>query len=298
MTRKNRQPDAATGHDVVDEDSHEEEEDSYEEEESYEDEADDEEYDDDVDEEESSDEDDGYEDEDEEEVEVPETPAERRKRVLAARAAGEPTTAAVEPARSGPSTKWSIDRLDAREKRFSFVASGAAALFGIFIYVTETQNHNFRLAKGQLTPQTTLIIGLVAAALLVGVTVLGRRAPVGFVALFTGAAFGQTSLFLGVPFFVLAVWLLIRSYKVQKESSAKLRAAGGGARARPAPASRSAARPAAPARPARPTTVAEARRARSKKSSAPAGNKRYTPKRPAPPPPKPSRRQRKATASD
>ncbi|HEX3840817.1 MAG TPA: hypothetical protein VHU85_08505 [Acidimicrobiales bacterium] len=297
MTRKNRQADASTGDDAVDAGSFEEEEDSYDEEESYddaEDEVDDEEYDVDEDEEEdeSSEEDDGY--PDDEEVEVPETPAERRKRVLAARAAGEPVT--TEPVRSGPSTKWSIDRLDAREKRFSFVASGAAALFGIFIYVTETQNHNFRLAKGQLTPQTTLIIGLVAAALLAGVTVLGRRAPVGFVALFTGAAFGQTSLFLGVPFFVLAVWLLIRSYRVQKESAAKARAAGGGARARPTAAARStAARPAAPSRP---TTVAEARRARSKKSSAPAGNKRYTPKRLPPPPPKPSRRQRKATASD
>jgi hypothetical protein len=287
MTRKHRQADASTGDDTVDEDSYEEEEDSYDdEEESYEDEDEDDEGD--VDEDESSEEDDGYLDEDE----APETPAERRKRVLAARAAGQPAT--IEPVRSGPSTKWSIDRLDPREKRFSFVASGAAALFGIFVYVTETQNHNFRLAKGQLTPQTTLIVGLVAAALLAGVTVLGRRAPVGFVALFTGAAFGQTSLFLGVPFFVLAVWLLIRSYKVQKESAAKVRAVGGGSRARPAPGSRSASRPAAPVRP----TAAAARRPRSKGPAVPAGNKRYTPKRPAPPPPKPSRRQRKATASD
>ncbi|MGH9097848.1 MAG: hypothetical protein ACRDWB_10525, partial [Acidimicrobiales bacterium] len=90
--------------------------------------------------------------------------------------------------------------------------------------------------------------------------------------------------------------LLYRSYKIQKETTAKLREAGGGPRARPSPATRSkAARPVAPARP---TTVAEARRARSKKSSAPVGNKRYTPKRPTPPPPKPSRRERKAAASD
>ena len=217
---------------------------------------------------------------------------------MAARAAGQPV--AVEPGPSRVSTKRTIDRLDAREKRFSSVAAGAAALFGILIYVTETHNHNFRVAKGQFTPQTTLIVGFVTAALLAVATVSNRRALVGFVALLTGLSFAQSSYLWSAPFLVLAVWLLLRSYRVQKEASAKLRAAGGGAsRARPSPATRSkSARPAAPSRPSRPTTVAEARRARSKKSSAPVGNKRYTPKRPTPPPPKPSRRDRKAAASD
>lgn len=280
MSPRNREVDASKGDDAVDEDSYEEEEEA--------------------DQDDSYEEDDSYDDVDGEEEERPETQEERRKRLLAARAAGQP--AAVKPAQSGVSAKWSIDRLDLREKRFSFVAAGAAALFGIFTYVTETQNHNFRLAKGQLTPQTTLIVGLVATALLAGATVLGRRAPVGFVALFTGAAFGQTSIFLGAPFFILAVWLLMRSYKVQKETAAKARAAGGGsargraaggasAKARPAPGSR-------PAAPVRPSAAAARRGPRSKGPAVPTGNKRYTPKRPAPPPPKPSRRQRKAAASD
>ncbi|HEX3461271.1 MAG TPA: hypothetical protein VHT49_10240 [Acidimicrobiales bacterium] len=294
MTRKNRQTDAVAGDDVVDEDSYEEDEDSYEEEESDEDETDDDVDDEYVDEDESLDEDD-YEDEDEVEVEVPETQEERRKRLLAARAAGQPA-ATVEPTQSRVSTKRTIDRLDPRERRFSFFAAGAAAVFGVLVYVTETHNHSFRLAKGQFTPQTTLVIGFVAAALMVGVTLLNRRALVGFVALITAFSFAQSSYLWGAPFFVLAVWLLVRSYRVQKEASAKLRAARGSASsARPTPASRSGSRPAAPSRP---TTVAEARRARAKKSSAPVGNKRYTPKRPVPPPPKPSRRERKATASD
>lgn len=226
-----------------------------------------------------------------------ETPAEKRRRMDKVRASA--ISSNIEPGQSSVSTKWAIDRLDAREKRFSFVAAGGAALFAITIYLVETQNHNFRLAKGQITPQTTLVVGLIAGGLLVAATMLGRRAPVGFVALFTGAAFGGSYLFLGLPFFVLAVWLLYRSYKIQKETTAKLREAGGGPKARSTPATRStAARPARPAAPARPRTVADARRARSKKSSGPVGNKRYTPKRPTPPPPKPSRRDRKAAASD
>jgi hypothetical protein len=298
MSLRNRKVDASTGDDAdaVDEDSFEEEEesdpddsyeDSYEEDDSYEDEdededEDDQDYDDDEDVEEQ-----------EEEEERPETQEERRKRLLAARAAGQP--AAVKPAQTTTSTKRAIDRLDARETRFSFIAAVASALFGILIYVTETQNHNFRLAKNQFTPQTTLIVGLVGAALLVGVTVLNRRALVGFVALITGFSFAQSSYFWGAPFLVLAVWLLVRSYRVQKEASAKLRAArgagGGSARARPSPASR-------PAAPVRPSAAAARRGPRSKGPAVPAGNKRYTPKRQAPPPPKPSRRQRKASASD
>jgi hypothetical protein len=176
MSPRNRKVDASTGDDALDEDSLEEEAefdpDDADEEDSYEEDDSDDEYDD-VDE----DEDEEYAEEEEEEEERPETQEERRKRLLAARAAGPP--AAAKPAQSGVSTKWSIDRLDLRERRFSFVAAGAAALFGISTYVAETQNHHFRLAKGQLTPQTTLIVGLVAAALLAGVTVLGRRAPVG-----------------------------------------------------------------------------------------------------------------------
>jgi hypothetical protein len=300
MTRKNRQSDAATGDDVVDEDSYLEEEDSYEDVEAYDDEADgdidDEDYEDeDVDEDESDEDDDeDYEDEDDP-VEVPETQEERRKRLLAARAAGQ-ASAVTEPAQSRVSTKRTIDRLDSREKRFSFFAAGAAAVFGVLVYVTETHNHSFRLAKGQFTPQTTLVIGFVAAALMVGVTFLNRRALVGFVALITAFSFAQSSYLWGAPFFVLAVWLLVRSYRVQKEASAKLRAARGNTpAARPTPASRSASRPAAPARP---TTAAARRGPRSKGPAVPTGNKRYTPKRPAPPPPKPSRRERKAAASD
>ena len=121
---------------------------------------------------------------------------------------------------NGPSTGSTAASGGSRSSPPSWLRS-----FGVLIYVSETHNKNFRLAKGQLTPQTTLVLGIVCGALLLGATFLGRRAPVGFVALFTFLMFGTSTLPLGLPFLVLAVWLLYRSYKVQKEATAKLRAA-------------------------------------------------------------------------
>jgi len=181
------------------------------------------------------------------------------------------------------STKWAIDRLDEREKRYSLVAAVGAAAFAVSIYLDETNNKRFRLAKGQLTPQSTLVVGLICAALLLGAALLGRRAPVGFVALFTGASFSSSFFFLGLPFFVLAVWLLYRSYKVQRDANT---------------AATAAARSSGPA-PARTSRAAPARTggARKKGATGPQANKRYTPKRPPPPKPKPPRRERKESAN-
>jgi len=200
---------------------------------------------------------------------------------------------------TGRTTKWSVDRLDARERRYSFFASAAALVFGISIYVTETNNKHFHLAKGQFTPFTTLVVGLVAAAFLLGATFIGRRALVGFVALFTFLAFSNSAFILGVPFVILAAWLLYRSYKVQKAASAELRAGRAQASTKnDTPAKASTARP-APASSSRATP-----KGRAKKTKGPAGpepNKRYTPKQPArptPPPPKPSWRERRAAKAD
>ena len=54
--------------------------------------------------------------------------------------------------RRARATKRAIDRLDDRERRFSFVASVAAVLFGVVIYFVETNNKNFRLAEGPAHP--------------------------------------------------------------------------------------------------------------------------------------------------
>ncbi|MHB1712231.1 MAG: hypothetical protein ACYCV7_12630 [Acidimicrobiales bacterium] len=229
-----------------------------------------------------------------EEIGTTRTSSSRPQRPQESRADARPATSQLD--RSTVPTKWAIDRLDGKEKRFSLAAAGGAALFGVAIYLSETHNRNFRLAKGQLTPQTTLMVGLIAAVLLIATTMLGRRAPVGFVALFTGAAFGGTFLFLGLPFFALAVWVLYRSYKVQKQTAGAMRAAGGtpGHRAPSGQSSTSARSHSS----AHPPASSNGRNRRSKGPAGPTANKRYTPKRPPPPKPKPSRRERKATASD
>ena len=167
----------------------------------------------------------GHDDEaDVEADEVPEdSPRAQSGRPTRARAGSSPR--AGETGRSEPSSKWAIDRLDERERRFSFVASAGAVLFGVVVYLAETENSKFRLQKGQLTPQTTLIVGIAAGALLFGATLLGRRAPIGFLALFTGIAFSNSFFLLALPFLALAIWILYHSYKIQKEASAKLRAA-------------------------------------------------------------------------
>jgi hypothetical protein len=188
--------------------------------------------------------------------------------------------------RSGVPTKWSIDRLDPRERRFSYLAAGASVLFGALIYFDETAKNHPKLGKNQLSPQTALVIAIGAAILLVVTVRIGRRAPVGFVALITGAAFNGSSLILGLPFFALAIWIFYHAFKLQKETSTALRASRAEARAASSQRPRSAGTSSAP----------RSGRAKSKAPTGPTPNKRYTPKtpvRPSAPPPKQSRRDRR-----
>jgi len=214
----------------------------------------------------------------------------RLERMLAPKPATKSSTG-----RDGRTTKWSVDRLDGRERLYCYVGAAVAVAFSVLIYVGETTQKNFHPAKGQFSPATALIVGLVSGALLAVTTWIGRRALVGFVALFTFLGFQSSALIAGFPFLVLAGWLLYRSYRVQKEATAKLRAEradGASGTARTPRAAASSGRSAAEARSA----------ARKKTPAGPEGNKRYTPKKPAPrpvPAPKPSWRERRAAkASD
>lgn len=214
-----------------------------------------------------------------------------RKPRLLERIRGSVQSATNRPGTTGLPTKSAIYRLDARERRFSFAAAGGAAIFGTIIYLMETNNPNFHLKKGQLTPQTSLILGLAAAGLLLITTLIGRRAPVGFVALFTFLAFGS-NLLLGLPFLAFAFWLLYRSYKIQRETATNIRAAQAGSATKRASTSRSSAARSPSSRSAVKST---GKRDRKKGPATPEANKRYTPKRPPPPTSKPSRRERKAS---
>jgi len=188
------------------------------------------------------------------------------------------------------STKRQIERLDANERRLSLAAAAASVVIGVVIYLVETGDRNFRVTPGMVTPQTTLVLGIVFGALLLSATLFGRRAPMGFMALFTFLVFG-TRYLAGIPFLALAVWLLYRSYKFQKEATARVRAAkaeSGGS----SPSSRRSPTTSTRTKPA-------PKRSAAKGPARPEANKRFTPKRPPPPAPKPSRRDRKATqASD
>ncbi len=192
-------------------------------------------------------------------------------------------------------TKWSVDRLDGRETLYCYAGSAIAVIFTLLIYIGETNEKNFHPTKGQLSPSTALIVGLISAVALAFTTWIGRRALVGFVALFAFLGFENSALVVGVPFLVLAVWLLYRSYKVQKEATAQLRAARSASGEAPSPRTPRSAATSGKA-------AAESRTARKKAPTGPESNKRYTPKKPAPKPipaPKPSWRERRAAkASD
>ena len=232
---------------------------------------------------------------DDEELEAPEPAGgagpRRGWQKWADRLAGAPAAPAKgsTPARAGtrgvPATRWQVDRLEANERRWSFAAAAVAVIFGVTIYVSETRDTHFHLAKGQLTPQTMLVVGLVLAALLVATTLLGRRGPVAFVALFAGIAFFSYG-FLGLLFWVLGIWLLYRGYKAQKAAAAAARASG-----EPPPASALEARRAG--RAGRGGGTADTTAAPSGPRRPPTANKRYTPKLPPPGAPRPSRRERR-----
>jgi hypothetical protein len=178
-----------------------------------------------------------------------------------------------------------MERLDDRERRFAYIAALAAAAFAVVIYLDETHNHHFKLAKGQLTPQTTLALGLGAFVLLAVATYFNRRAPVAFVCLFSFFIFtnGSGSIITGLPFIGLGGWLLYRSFQTQRRAAAA-------ARDNPSPRAAPSSKPA----PARSTPARQKSSSRAKDTGKPVANKRYTPKRPPPPTPKPSRRERKA----
>jgi len=183
--------------------------------------------------------------------------------------------------------KRSIYMLNDRERLFSFASAVVAVGFGIAIYVSETSNKHFRLSKGQLTPQTMLLVGLVAGALLLVATLVGRRALVGFMVFFAGAGFSTNSFVLALPFWALAFWLLYRSSRIQRQRTQELRAERA---ARPRSANTGGRGSGSGSRKAKAGSTTGPKR--------PEANKRYTPPRP-PPKPKPAppaRRPKKTTA--
>ena len=190
-----------------------------------------------------------------------------------------------------PSTKKAVERLDDKERRLSLAAAAGAFVLGVGVYLLQTQD-KVHFTKNPDAPFTSLLLALACGVFLLGSTLVGRRAPVGFVALLAFLIFGTTSFVLGLPFLALAIWLLWRSYKIQKEAAARVREsrANGGGTSNSTPRAAGGGTSGTSKAP----TKTSSSKARAAAAGRPEPNKRYTPKRPPPPAPKPSRRERKA----
>ena len=186
--------------------------------------------------------------------------------------------------------------LDPLERKVGLYGSGLAALIALSTELGGVLNPKTKVnqslapLKGQICSNAALtydkatkkctgklayplehwVVGLVlllAFALALFVTVrVGRRGPVGFVALMTGFAFETQVGILGFPFIAVGGWLLIRAWRVQKYGSPTATKVN-------------------PTGEKRPPAPREKRPARTKKSKGPvaigpAPNKRYTPKAP------------------
>lgn len=108
-----------------------------------------------------------------------------------------------------------VKNLEPRERNYSYVAAAVGA--GLFCLVLIPVLHK-PVPKGQLLPEDFLAIGLVMAAALAISTFVGRRALVAFSALFLSfMATDLGGLLLGLPFLALAGWLLIRSWRFNRD---------------------------------------------------------------------------------
>lgn len=117
--------------------------------------------------------------------------------------------------------KQAVNTLDHKERTLGY--AGAALCAAIYIDLTLTHLHE-HVPKGQQPPIVALAVGLVLAALLAVATFVGRRALVGFAALFIGFSFGS-SIILSIPFLALAGWLIMRALRFNREAKMAAQAA-------------------------------------------------------------------------
>lgn len=191
-----------------------------------------------------------------------------------------------------------ITNIDPLERKIGLAASAFAAVLAVAINVTYMLGH-FAVPIAGVTPKNghcpngltyvkagntcngvytsshyviPLVIGLVLAVAIFVTVRIGRRAPVAFAIAITGVALG--SLIEMIPFILVAGWLLLRSYRVQKNGSPTAKAPLPGWVPPPRP-TRGGKRPTATRSPARSTATSSA-----KPRTPPSANKRYTPKAP------------------
>jgi hypothetical protein len=179
----------------------------------------------------------------------------------------------------------SIKHIDDRERLMGMLMAPLGLGIGTFLLVNVPATTAHR-AKGQLSHATLVTLGV--ATLIISVVVFvaaltRRRSFLGFSLVFLGLPVGFPLL---VPFWIVGGWIILRSYRWQRE----LTALGGGpaARGRAAPASKTTGEKGT----SQSRTGGSARRRRGQSKSPPAkgpgASKRYTPPKPTRPRPPPA----------
>ncbi len=194
-----------------------------------------------------------------------------------------------------------ITRIDPLERKIGLAASAFAAVLAVLINVTYMLGH-FAVPIAGVTPKNghcpggfkyvkagntcngvyppnhyilPLVLGLVFALAIFVTVRIGRRAPLAFAIALTGVALG--SLIEIIPFILVAGWLILRSYRVQKYGSPKAKAPLPGWVPPPRAQGRSRAKPSS-STPTKTKSASASSQAGSRKP--PPANKRYTPKAP------------------
>lgn len=120
-----------------------------------------------------------------------------------------------------------VHKLEPRERLAGYIGAGVAVVGAIAFFGPHIHE---RVAKNTLSPETSLVVGVVLGLALAASTAIGRRSLVGFSALLIG--FAWTSFpFLGFPFLGLAGWLIIRATRFSRDDAEARRQAGGGSSA-------------------------------------------------------------------
>ncbi|MGH9102733.1 MAG: hypothetical protein ACRDYD_07090 [Acidimicrobiales bacterium] len=112
------------------------------------------------------------------------------------------------------------NRLDARERLAGFAGAALVIAIALVLWIPALASHPVLHGRSTFTttPAIAIVIGFVAAGLLVAATLYGRRVALGIVALLVGE-FGPwgNELLIGFPFLALAFWQLMKFSRVSRQ---------------------------------------------------------------------------------
>jgi hypothetical protein len=119
-----------------------------------------------------------------------------------------------------------MNPLDQRQRQATLAAAGLAAVVVLAIWIPQLGSH---VTKNKTSPTLALASGLILAGLLAVSLTINKRYIVGVAALFVAflGPWGSYPL-IGIPYAILAGWLVITAGRqAREEAEAKRQAAGG-----------------------------------------------------------------------